>query len=629
MKYQTPTLLALNQNTGVACNWTSAAQDCNLLRQYKDTRPVLSENPSNGLAESKSAKSLLRRSTEKLISKANLRHRPRPIGKHSSIPSFTANPGFAQFLREHSSPKHHRVTAGGRIVPMQPVDRTMSAEGQETPDGQRGFQNINMQQTPQGYMTAPPSQQGWQPLPPLAHQIQHSQYQGNTFNPPNPHPSFNLYYSVGTPAHNPETGTQSNGNSFPMDPANQAGLVFWNNAQTSLIATPDALAHFAATVMNEIENSMVNLEQMRSLQFNLIQHRLNVQEALDQANIAIAWTQVTQPIQRDLRITYINMRNVLDEAIGILESRMQLIHTSTMPVHYGVGQPTGTNMSPPPEYSFVNQAASGQTNMNWEVSSNSGISVSHIELADVDPQTNWEVSSNSGVSVAHIESADMEPQANTANEMQFNSQYDDDTAFMGSSRLEWSPKRNLRADDSDGDHESDLEDLQHNQLDGTCSEEGMRRASDDELSPRRSSGFRVNKAQIEGPSKFSWFSWPGNFLETDYDALLGGGHDIEPELAKAQRNWGKNSMRGKPFEEPFDSDQDEDRDGNETESECCGEDLAQNAPPLSRRGSKSGEADNDINDSLTSDEWTIFLSPPRYSHRLRSSPTVSSEVNKM
>jgi hypothetical protein len=29
-----------------------------------------------------------------------------------------ADSGFAQFLKEHTSPKHHRVTAGGRIVPM-------------------------------------------------------------------------------------------------------------------------------------------------------------------------------------------------------------------------------------------------------------------------------------------------------------------------------------------------------------------------------------------------------------------------------------------------------------------------------------------------------------------------------
>lgn len=28
------------------------------------------------------------------------------------------NAGFARFLKEHSSPKHQRVTAGGRIVPM-------------------------------------------------------------------------------------------------------------------------------------------------------------------------------------------------------------------------------------------------------------------------------------------------------------------------------------------------------------------------------------------------------------------------------------------------------------------------------------------------------------------------------
>ncbi|KAJ5713381.1 uncharacterized protein N7483_010562 [Penicillium malachiteum] len=693
MKYHTLTLLALNQNTGIACNWTSAAKDCNLLRHKKDTRPVLSENPSNGLTESKTADSLSRRPTEKLISKAHLRHRPRPTGKHPPITSFTANPGFAQFLREYSSPKHHRVTAGGRIVPMQPVNRTMSAEGLENTDSQGGPQNINMQQALQGYMNVPSSQQGWHPLVPLAHQIQNLQYQGSNLNPPNPHPSFNLYYSVESAAHDSETVLQSNDNLFTMNSANQAGLVFWNTPQTGPIATPDTMAHLTARIMDEIESSMVNIEQMRSLHLNLVQRRLNVQEALDQANIAIAWTQVTQPIQRDLRITYINMRNIFDEAIGILESRIQLIYASTMPAHYGVGQPTGADMNPHAGGIFVNPAANEQTQMNWEYSSSSGvsvahieraaaepqanttnevqyndddtafmgslhrqwghssgISVTHIESADVEPQANtasemqfislhddhlaimghlrqqWRPSSDvsvthieyadtepqanpanevqfdsqyddydtasmgslrqqwrhsSGISVTHIEHATVEPQADTANEVQFDSQYDDNTAFMGSSRLDWSPKRNLQVDerDSDSDNDPELHNCHVNQLDGTCSEDDVRHASDDELSPRRSSGFQINEAQNEGPSQFSWSSWPGNFLETHNDALLGVGSDIEPQLEETQQNWGKNPSPGSLLEGPLDSDQHEDHDGNETESESGGVDPKQNPPP--------------------------------------------------
>ncbi|KAJ6036873.1 hypothetical protein N7540_001152 [Penicillium herquei] len=777
MKYQTLTLLALNQNTGIACNWTSAANDCNLLRHNKDTRPVLSENPSNGPTESKNADSLLRRPTEKLISKAHLRHRPRPTGKHSSITSFTANPGFAQFLREYSSPKHHRVTAGGRIVPMQPVNRTMSAEDQESANGQEGPQNTNMQQTIQGYMDAPPSQQDWHSLFPLAHQIQNPQYQGSNLNPPNAHPSFNLYYSVDSPAHDPETGPQSNDNSFTISPANQAGLVFWNTPQTSPIPTPDAMAHLTATVMNEIEISMINIDQMRSLHFSLIQRRLNVQEALDQANIAIAWTQVTQPIQRDLRITYINMRNIFDEAIGILESRIQFIHTSTIQAYYEVGQPTGTDMSPPPGGIFVNSAANEQTLASWEDSSTSGVSMAHIECADAEPQANtanemqfdsqyddqtaftgslhrqWRYSSgasvthieyaevepqantanevqfnsqsedetafmgslhqrwghSSGISVTHIESADVELQANTSNEMQFeslyddhmalmgsprrqwshrsgisvthvenadtelqantanevhfNSQHDDDTAsmgsvrrqwryssgasvthveytgvesadtvdevhfeaFMGSSRLEWSPERNLQVDvrDPDSDNDYELHDHQFNQFDGTCSEEGVRHASDDELSPRRSSGFGLNRAPNDGPLLQFSSSWPSNFLETDNDALLSGGCDIEPELEGTRQNWEKNSRPGSSYEGLLDSDQHENHDGNETESESDGVDPKQNPHPLSRHH------DSDKNNSLTSDEWTIFLSPPRCPQPLISHPTATSEVNEI
>lgn len=41
----------------------------------------------------------------------------RDKGQNSSKKS-CEDPGFAQFLKQHSSPKHHRVTAGGRIVPM-------------------------------------------------------------------------------------------------------------------------------------------------------------------------------------------------------------------------------------------------------------------------------------------------------------------------------------------------------------------------------------------------------------------------------------------------------------------------------------------------------------------------------
>lgn len=49
--------------------------------------------------------------------------------------------GFAQFLKEHSSPRHQRVTAGGRIVPM--LRSEIDSRSGQRPQGSRNDQSVN------------------------------------------------------------------------------------------------------------------------------------------------------------------------------------------------------------------------------------------------------------------------------------------------------------------------------------------------------------------------------------------------------------------------------------------------------------------------------------------------------
>ncbi|EAW13021.1 uncharacterized protein ACLA_014580 [Aspergillus clavatus NRRL 1] len=87
-----------------------------LLRQHKAEKSVLSERPLN---RSRNTSNISHQSHEtRSFSGPRLRN---PCRQPSDPPRGVlaqADAGFARFLKEHASPKHQRVTAGGRIVPM-------------------------------------------------------------------------------------------------------------------------------------------------------------------------------------------------------------------------------------------------------------------------------------------------------------------------------------------------------------------------------------------------------------------------------------------------------------------------------------------------------------------------------
>ncbi|RAL00949.1 uncharacterized protein BO80DRAFT_356086 [Aspergillus ibericus CBS 121593] len=119
LKYDIPTLLSLSQNARVdLTKFSDQALGNNLLRQRKASTSVLSEQPVN---RSRNASNLSRQSERTLsILEPTLLH---PCRQPSDPPQGIrahADAGFARFLKEHTSPKHQRVTAGGRIVPMEP-----------------------------------------------------------------------------------------------------------------------------------------------------------------------------------------------------------------------------------------------------------------------------------------------------------------------------------------------------------------------------------------------------------------------------------------------------------------------------------------------------------------------------
>jgi hypothetical protein len=89
----------------------------NLLGRRKPHPNSLTERPVNRPPALSSAKTPRARNSS-LHSEESLQH---PIRQPLNAPQSNlaqANAGFAQFLKEHTSPRHHRVTAGGRIVPM-------------------------------------------------------------------------------------------------------------------------------------------------------------------------------------------------------------------------------------------------------------------------------------------------------------------------------------------------------------------------------------------------------------------------------------------------------------------------------------------------------------------------------
>ncbi|RHZ73975.1 hypothetical protein CDV55_108247 [Aspergillus turcosus] len=96
--------------------FSTQALGYNLLRQHKADRSVLSERPVNG-SRNVSNRSRQSQGTHS-TSGPRVRHPSRQPSDPPQGALAQADAGFARFLKEHASPKHQRVTAGGRIVPM-------------------------------------------------------------------------------------------------------------------------------------------------------------------------------------------------------------------------------------------------------------------------------------------------------------------------------------------------------------------------------------------------------------------------------------------------------------------------------------------------------------------------------
>ncbi|KAF7116873.1 hypothetical protein CNMCM5793_005454 [Aspergillus hiratsukae] len=107
----------MSQNMHINLDRFSAqALGYNLLRQHKADRSVLSERPVNG-SRNVSNRSRQSQGTHS-TSGPRVRHPSRQPSDPPQGALAQADAGFARFLKEHASPKHQRVTAGGRIVPM-------------------------------------------------------------------------------------------------------------------------------------------------------------------------------------------------------------------------------------------------------------------------------------------------------------------------------------------------------------------------------------------------------------------------------------------------------------------------------------------------------------------------------
>ncbi|PWY84894.1 hypothetical protein BO70DRAFT_424100 [Aspergillus heteromorphus CBS 117.55] len=123
VKYDIPTLLDLRQDARIdLTRFSDQAFGNNLLRQRQASTSVLSEQPVN---RSRNASNYSRQSerTLSIIEPAVLRPSRQPSDPPQGVRAQT-DAGFARFLKEHTSPKHQRVTAGGRIVPMEPSSPT-------------------------------------------------------------------------------------------------------------------------------------------------------------------------------------------------------------------------------------------------------------------------------------------------------------------------------------------------------------------------------------------------------------------------------------------------------------------------------------------------------------------------
>ncbi|KAF5859629.1 hypothetical protein ETB97_002602 [Aspergillus alliaceus] len=115
MKYDIQTLLALSQNARIEIGkFSDQALGNNLLRQHQTSTNALVEQPVN---QSRTVSNISHQ-TESSPSRLHYPIRPPKDPPRSNLAQIDT--GFARFLKDHTSPKHQRVTAGGRIVPMEP-----------------------------------------------------------------------------------------------------------------------------------------------------------------------------------------------------------------------------------------------------------------------------------------------------------------------------------------------------------------------------------------------------------------------------------------------------------------------------------------------------------------------------
>ncbi|KAL1998727.1 hypothetical protein VTN02DRAFT_5677 [Thermoascus thermophilus] len=167
MKYDIPTLLSLRQNACIdigkfsvhaldSMSMSCSAQENihllltdhadNLLSRRKTNMSSVTERSVNRSRVGSSISVSHQSDESPFGSVASLRYPSRQPNNapHGTLAQVDA--GFARFLKEHASPKHHRVTAGGRIVPMNPrtpaPEFKLSVKKEESDDLAKGAKSV-------------------------------------------------------------------------------------------------------------------------------------------------------------------------------------------------------------------------------------------------------------------------------------------------------------------------------------------------------------------------------------------------------------------------------------------------------------------------------------------------------
>ncbi|KAJ5279357.1 hypothetical protein N7478_004729 [Penicillium angulare] len=329
-------------------------------------------------------------------------HRPpQHVNKPSSCEhSDTEDPGFAQFLQDHSSPRHQRVTAGGKIVPMKPNEKrshpgelpateglapplempnmvqslsqmrqvSMQRQAEEVlnemsaqlhafqpshnstqtplhPQGEpyslapaintyetfpcsRPILNCIPEEAPFGTVPNGPLYMGCGPIPDFGQTISHQASQSlpmqmplqliSTFWPETTSTVFNELYSYISQSAPPVGAIMPD-----MYDGEAEALMISSSItaalQQSISGAPIGLWNWMGLITNVVEHSMGDMERLFQAYYILTVHRANIQQMIINTSVNIAWTQVTHPFQRDYRVMYINMRDMVDRALQIIE----------------------------------------------------------------------------------------------------------------------------------------------------------------------------------------------------------------------------------------------------------------------------------------------------------------------